>query len=88
MLRRAIKEYAPVSHPSQRDLVIHALSAGGGQTSGALPDLKLVASYIDYNNKDGCQKADVERVIGLLVEESILALEEDGTLWRLLRPFP
>jgi hypothetical protein len=86
MLRRAMKEHAVESIPSAHDLVLHAITDAGSSREGTLPDLAMVASYCDYNNKDGSTVEDVQRRLDELARDGIVEVE--GARWRLLEEFP
>lgn len=86
-LRRAMKEMGARAWPSSRDLVLHTLTDGGTRRAGTLPrDLRLVASYLDYVNKDAATEDDVRGYLDELVRERVIAI--DGTRFRLLQDFP
>ncbi len=86
MLRRALKEFGLECRPDRPALVLHCLSDGGRRTEGELGDLAIVASYLDYVNKDGSTAADIRSLLDQLVGEGWLTL--DGRRWTLRRDFP
>lgn len=71
------------------DLVLSALTDTGKQTSGAWPcpaQLRTLASYLDYVNKDGSTPESVAAMLDDLVARDVL--HQDGDTFRLLVPFP
>lgn len=86
VLRRAVKEHGAAARASRAELVLHCISRAGREAQGELGDLRTVASYLDYVNKDGSVAADVRALLEQLVAEGKLAL--DGPRWRLIGEFP
>lgn len=86
ILRRALKDYALEASPSGHDLVVHVLTDAGRKREGTLGDLRTIASYCDYVDKDGCTEAEARRRLDDLARDGVLEL--DGSRWRLRIEFP
>lgn len=72
--------------PDRDDLLLAALTRNGERRDGALGDLALIASWLDYVNKDGSTAASVERDLARLVAEGRLAIEAGR--FRLIADWP
>ena len=86
MLRRAIQELGTEATPTREDLVLHAFTDAGTVTEGPLPDLAVVAVYLDYVNKDASTPDEIRGLLNDLVEGGRLTLEGDH--WHLVGAFP
>ncbi|MBI4952298.1 MAG: hypothetical protein HY908_09705 [Myxococcales bacterium] len=82
-LRRQSPELAALTIP---DLVLAALTRAGREIEGTLGDLAGIAGWIDYVNHDGCDAAEVRRILDGLVKDGWLTVK--GKRWKLRRPWP
>lgn len=88
-LKRARKTVDRSAYPWPRDLLLSALTDTGLRTHGAWPtqeELRVLASYIDFVNKDGSTAETVAGILEELVAVGILGRSADGFV--LLQPFP
>ncbi len=88
-LSRARKTFTARDYPWPRDLVLACVTEQGQKPRGPWPsadELRTLASYLDFVNKDGSKAADVERMLDELVQEGILEREADEYVLRV--PFP
>jgi len=88
-LTRARKTVDRSPYPWPRDLLLSALTDTGLRTHGAWPtraELTVLASYIDFVNKDGSTPETVAAMLEELVAVGILERSADGFV--LLQPFP
>lgn len=75
--------------PSPEDLVLAALTREGANTRGPWPTadkLTLMASWVDYVNKDGSTAENIEAMLDGFVRAGVL--RRDGNAFVLLKPFP
>ncbi|MCA9637676.1 MAG: hypothetical protein KC420_16735 [Myxococcales bacterium] len=68
------------------DLLIAALSKNGEEVEGELGDLRVVASWLDYVNKDGSTAESVAEDLRRLAAAGVLEVSEGR--YRLLVPWP
>lgn len=85
-LTRARKELGLAAYPSREDLLLAAITRNGEQLEGALPELRLLASWLDYTNHDGSSAEEVAGMLDDLAARGVLALAEGR--YRLLVPWP
>lgn len=83
-LRKARK--ADPSGLGHDDLLIAALSRNGTRVEGRLGDLPLLASWLDYVNKDGSTAASVSADLLRLEADGVIVVRGDH--YRLLLPWP
>jgi hypothetical protein len=85
-LGRARRELGPAATPSREDLLLAAITRNGDQLEGALPDLRALASWLDYTNHDGSSTEEVAGMLDELAARGVIALTEGR--YRLLVPWP
>lgn len=85
-LVRARRELGPAAYPSREDLLLAAITDNGARVEGPLPELRTLASWLDYTNHDGSTAEEVARMLDDLVHRGALALAEGR--YRLLVPWP
>lgn len=88
-LKRARQIFDRSAFPWPRDLVLSALTDTGRRTRGPWPtrdELRTLASYVDFVEKDGSTADSVAALLDSLVEEGILGRDDDEYVLRV--PFP
>lgn len=83
---RARRELPAETTLSLDDQLLAALSKQGRVRSGTLGELADLASWIDYLNHDGCNAAEIRRMLAGLARDGRIALS--GDRWRLLVRWP
>jgi hypothetical protein len=83
-LRRARKQSS--TRLGHDDLLIAALSNNGERDEGVIGDLRLIASWLDYVDKDGSTAESVTADLDRLAADGRLRIE--GGRYRLLAPWP
>ena len=88
-LKKACKSFDDTPYPWPRDLLISMLTDTGLRTRGPWPtsvELKTMASYLDFVDKDGSTVESVTRMLAELIGAGIIERTTDGYV--LLQPFP
>ncbi len=85
-VRRARRDHAQLTTLSVPEIALIALTQGGTVSEFQLDDLKGVASWVDYLNKDACSESEVRAHLATLVAQGIIELDGEGG--RLLAPWP
>lgn len=85
-LRRALKEAGVDTAPTRADLLLHSLTRGGTCHEGEVGSLAVLASWLDYVDKDGSRPEDVAALLESIAASGRIVLE--GGRWRLVGPFP
>ncbi|MDY0061338.1 MAG: hypothetical protein RBU45_16135 [Myxococcota bacterium] len=85
-LKRARQELGSAARPGRIGLLLSAITDTGRETAGEIPALSLLASWLDYTNKDGSTPEQVGELLAELAAQGVLALE--GSRYRLLVRWP